>query len=281
MSVMRLLAVLSALGLARVAESANCYKVDGKLQSAQYGWKACKPEAASSPCCSGIDYCLDNGLCLNAGVVNNIITVQGCTDPSWGGDCRKYCPGSIDGNGYVAISICDGFNNACCGDAGKCCNSGDTFKLPFFTNLTHPPEESATTTQGAPNSSGTTAPSQTTPGGQSASSDAALTGQGSAATSDQALKVGLGVGVSLGALLLAAIGYSIWELRKRRAMAEEMKTMTDHGAVGVVPGPPMHQSPAPKYQPYPHSYPSELPYQQIAQLPAEVGRGELDANPTR
>jgi hypothetical protein len=94
--VLRFLAAASALGLARLAESANCYRVDGQIQDLQFGWKACNPAAvAASPCCSAADYCLDNGICLNAGVVNNVFTVQGCTDASWDGDCRKYCAGSI------------------------------------------------------------------------------------------------------------------------------------------------------------------------------------------
>ena len=93
--VLRFLAAASALGLARLARSANCFKVDGQVQDSQFGWKACNPAVAAGPCCSAVDYCLDNGLCLNAGVVNNVYTVQGCTDASWGGKCRKYCAGSI------------------------------------------------------------------------------------------------------------------------------------------------------------------------------------------
>lgn len=83
-------------------QASNCYRVDGELQDSKYGWVPCSPDRPSSPCCSGIDYCLDNGLCLNAGVVNNVFTIQGCTDPSWGGDCRKFCPGSI-GRYYLLL----------------------------------------------------------------------------------------------------------------------------------------------------------------------------------
>lgn len=60
--------------LAHIAESANCYKADGKLQDTKFGWVPCNPDLPSTLCCSGIDYSLDNGLCLNAGVVNNMYT---------------------------------------------------------------------------------------------------------------------------------------------------------------------------------------------------------------
>ena len=86
-------------------ESGKCYKVDGNLQDAKYGWVPCNPDTPSGPCCSGVDYCLDNGLCLNAGVVNNLISVQGCTHPGWGGDCQKYCPGSM-GTYALTRSVC-------------------------------------------------------------------------------------------------------------------------------------------------------------------------------
>lgn len=42
---------------------------------------------------------------------------------------------------------------------------------------------------------------------------------------DIALKVGLGVGFPLGLLLLATITYLVWELRKQKAAAEELKTI--------------------------------------------------------
>ncbi|KAK0704466.1 hypothetical protein B0H67DRAFT_350426 [Lasiosphaeris hirsuta] len=275
MAAIRFLASVSALGLAGIAESANCYKVDGKLQDTKYGWKPCNPDAAASPCCSAIDYCLDNGLCLNAGVVNNYITVQGCTDPTWGGSCRKYCAGSMDSNGYVGITICDGSNNACCGDKGTCC-SGETFPLPFFTNLKHPPksestsQDSTTTTTplALPTSSGTGSPSQTpktsSPGAPTSSDPAA------AANSDQVLKVGLGVGLPLGLLLLAIIAYLIWELRKRKAVAGDMKTMAYQTPdnVNVVLA---QQMATPRYQENPQRY--------LSELPVESERGELGLSP--
>ena len=297
--VLRFLATASALGLARLAKSANCYRVDGQIQDAQFGWKACNPAVAVGPCCSAGDYCLDNGICLNAGVVNNVYTVQGCTDASWGGDCRKYCAGSIgmcctvdfcyprnlsdadflarptDGNGYVTITICDESNNACCG-AATCCAAGGTFKLPFFTNLTHPIDESSTSTSTTSQTSPTTSAGTGGSGGSTSQTTPPGVSSTAAANSDLALKVGVGVGVPLGVLLLAAIAYLAWESRKRKAMAEEMRTMTEQASAEKAELMAQMAS-SPKYHPHsPFSaYPAELAHHDVAQLPAGSERNEL------
>jgi len=93
MAVVPLRAVVSAL--VGIANSANCYNVDGILQDADLNWRPCNPNAEISPCCNKDDYCLDNGLCLNAGSSKNLFTVQGCTDPKCGAPCQKYCSSFI------------------------------------------------------------------------------------------------------------------------------------------------------------------------------------------
>lgn len=216
------------------------------------------------------------------------------------------CPGT-DGNGYVTVTLCDGANNACCGDNGACCSDPDKlFKLPYFTNLKHPgpspdstDEDAKTVTMTVTRDLSTS--STTSPPPESASSDVPSDASSAdsqitaanAANSDQAMKVGLGVGIPLGILLLAAVGYLIWELRKKRkAMAagpggairpvyeaDSTNAMANHATMPMME---QSQSPAPKYHPYPQSFPSaELPDQTAAayQLPAEdgLGRGELDS----
>jgi hypothetical protein len=169
-----------------------------------------------------------------------------------------------DRNGYVTITICDENNNACCGDA-TCCAAGGTVKLPFFTNLTHPIGQTSPTTSATTGGSGGST-SQTTPPGVSSTA---------AANSDLALKVGVGVGVPLGVLLLAAIAYLVWESRKRKAMAEEMRTVTEQASAEKAEL--MAQMASPKY--HPHSplsaYPAELAHHDVAQLPAGSERNEL------
>ena len=89
---MSLFVALFLLGTTSAANR-SCYRANGIKQNNPWGWTACNPDLAVSPCCGGGDYCLDNGLCLNAGNTNNLYTIQGCTDPSWAAPCQRYCRG--------------------------------------------------------------------------------------------------------------------------------------------------------------------------------------------
>ncbi len=70
----------------------TCYRLDGlphsKIRTDDGDWVPCDNTARISHCCSSKDYCLENGLCLNAGA-NNYFSIQGCTDPSWPSPCVK------------------------------------------------------------------------------------------------------------------------------------------------------------------------------------------------
>ncbi|OIW32020.1 hypothetical protein CONLIGDRAFT_629717 [Coniochaeta ligniaria NRRL 30616] len=70
--------------------AATCYRLDGtpfaKIRPDDGDWVPCDASASTSSCCSVKDYCLGNGLCLDAGA-NNYFSVQGCTDASWGSPC--------------------------------------------------------------------------------------------------------------------------------------------------------------------------------------------------
>jgi hypothetical protein len=76
-----------------VAAADTCYLPSG--DKAPTGILPCSSTSsgAATHCCGGSDYCLSNGLCLNAGGSNEI-TQQGCTDKDWGKGCNKYCPNS-------------------------------------------------------------------------------------------------------------------------------------------------------------------------------------------
>lgn len=93
-----LVASLYLFGPASVA--ATCYRLDGtpfaKIRADDGDWIACDASATVSSCCSTKDYCLGNGLCLDAGA-NNYFSVQGCTDQAWGKPCitNSACKGNI------------------------------------------------------------------------------------------------------------------------------------------------------------------------------------------
>jgi hypothetical protein len=76
--------------------NSTCFRIDGTAKPAAEGWLPCNPGAAASPCCDKNDFCLSNGLCLNA-VGNNFIALQGCTSDSWEAPCNKVCNGSNAG----------------------------------------------------------------------------------------------------------------------------------------------------------------------------------------
>lgn len=85
----RLASVLATVLLAAVIPltSATCYDRSGNVRSQ---WLPCDPNASTSTCCSSNDFCMSNGLCLNAGG-NQAYTQQGCTDNKWGLPCNFYC----------------------------------------------------------------------------------------------------------------------------------------------------------------------------------------------
>lgn len=64
----------------------------------------CDATAEVSPCCSGLDFCLSNGLCLDAGS-NNGFTQQGCTSKGWDFPCRQYCPNSAGKAGTFRLML--------------------------------------------------------------------------------------------------------------------------------------------------------------------------------
>ncbi|KAH7024605.1 uncharacterized protein B0I36DRAFT_163120 [Microdochium trichocladiopsis] len=82
-----LLATATAMAILPTLATAACYDRGGKLRES---WVACNPDQPTSSCCSSSDFCMSNGLCLNAGG-NQAYTQQGCTDKKWGPPCTFYC----------------------------------------------------------------------------------------------------------------------------------------------------------------------------------------------
>src|SRR4051812_35974701 len=77
------------------AGNRTCYDPSGKAITPDVErdqWVVCNPTASISHCCKHADYCMNNGLCFDAGA-HNALSIQGCMDPGWGGSCKKVCPG--------------------------------------------------------------------------------------------------------------------------------------------------------------------------------------------
>ncbi|KAI1150292.1 hypothetical protein F4825DRAFT_452596 [Nemania diffusa] len=209
--------ILVVLLVAVTQSSATCYDTAGNEHDTFF---PCNATAEVSVCCSGSDYCLDNGLCLDTGG-DNIFTVQGCTSSTWEAPCKQYCPGlPPTQNWYQDLTLCKSIDKVsgeyCCGQNASCCDATDSYiSLPIFKSVFKAPAvaspsdtatSSSSTSSSSPSSSSTSNPSPTpSPSGKS---------------SNSSLGVGLGVGLGLGlGLLSLALAFLAWEWRKRNAIS--------------------------------------------------------------
>jgi len=78
---------LVVIHIAFVSGTTTCYNNTG---SPVPNMRVCDPDSNISTCCNLADFCLSNGLCLNAGA-NQMIEIQGCTDRTWASPCQRYC----------------------------------------------------------------------------------------------------------------------------------------------------------------------------------------------
>ncbi|KAK8128669.1 hypothetical protein PG984_009777 [Apiospora sp. TS-2023a] len=193
--------------------SGHCYKHDGTLQ--QGNWLPCNPEAKVSYCCDAYDFCMSNGLCLNA-AGNQWITSQGCTTSDW--DCDEICNSTTrgsDGEGYVWF--CSAKDSAgsvkyCCGSDNSCCNHPNLQSIPVATAVFHPPQPGVSSSISASSSTSSIHPAEPSqsPCGSNCGNDNAHT-----------LTIGLGVGIPLGLALLGGIVFLGLQFRKWTAAAHQ------------------------------------------------------------
>ncbi|PMD20531.1 hypothetical protein NA56DRAFT_704336 [Hyaloscypha hepaticicola] len=124
-----------------VSAAATCYYTDGSADNSD-DQLACDPTATVSACCGQTDYCLSNGLCLDAGA-NSLLAVQGCTDPKWSSPCHAYCPSEIQlGDTMYPCANTEpasgGSVEFCCGheatNVSTCCANGGAFSVPVGTD---------------------------------------------------------------------------------------------------------------------------------------------------
>ncbi|OJJ78579.1 uncharacterized protein ASPGLDRAFT_53508 [Aspergillus glaucus CBS 516.65] len=140
-----------------------------------------------------------NGLCMNAGHVQPYgFSRAACTDLNWGTGCPQVCIGESDNpNGGCAIIPLEANGEDttyCCnaitsnGSAAVCANKEDSFKLA-----------SGTAIQGRAYLSN-------------------LTAKDSGNNNNRDVAIGAGVGVPLGVLFLTALGWALFERKKRHAL---------------------------------------------------------------
>ncbi|KAL3470224.1 hypothetical protein BJX99DRAFT_267632 [Aspergillus californicus] len=228
-SLQTLLLQILCLGLFSVLSTATCYYPNGNPATRDVQCTS----GANSSCCGRGSICLDNGFCLSATQPFGL-SRGSCTDPKFDIDeCPKACT-DIQTNGGCDIVL---YNNT---DDGiyYCCNSivnNATGKQPTCAWDVEPfTLASARLIPGVAllddyvvrsDDTNTTAPS-TESDPECAASDTA---------SKNNAAIGAGVGVPLGVVALAAIGWALYERRKRTnhsqtAIATQPRDVPSYGA---------------------------------------------------
>ncbi|CAG8247012.1 unnamed protein product [Penicillium olsonii] len=200
-------------------------------------------DGVASHCCSSTSICLTNKLCLSMEQPYEL-SRGSCTDADWkSGSCPLgLCEKAQPGTG-VAIMLFNGTGSA----ASYCCNS-------VLTNATTG-ENMCSDVDGSPQSSFTITEGEIIPGTAALSdlvrksdksSSSVVTNTSRASTESESTKedhskevaIGAGVGVPLGVLALAAVGWALSERRKRKR-AYFQPEQSDHLAHSVQPVQPV------------------------------------------
>lgn len=193
-----------------------------KIRTDDGDWVPCDSSKSVSHCCSSKDYCLDNGLCLDAGA-NNYFSIQGCTDPSWPAgspcvtspQCKKNLRKSFPVHRSCAVTktcaLEDEYSFAfpcrmatnssfyyCCGQTADCCTNATEPDLLVFAGVTDINRP-------------TVLPDGTSSGQATATPDS-----GAQADSTRNLAIGAGVGGGVGLAVIAALVFFGCQMRKAR-----------------------------------------------------------------
>ncbi|KAI8672056.1 hypothetical protein NCS56_00667900 [Fusarium sp. Ph1] len=214
----------------------------------------CDEDAEVSACCGGSfgSICMSNKLCAggDGGIVRG-----SCTDKNWASpECPLYCLGADTGG--TDLVGCSNVTNTdtsyCCDHNANCCDNGvgrfnvypskpkpwatwnrqATEYLVVGTMYTGDPAsstaEATTTATSESSSASTTSEAATSATGEAQAPEPTEASAPGLSTGAQA---GIGVGVGVGALVVAAVIYLFWKMRKNEKAAKEAKhSPPDYGA---------------------------------------------------
>ncbi|KAL2827671.1 hypothetical protein BJY01DRAFT_135727 [Aspergillus pseudoustus] len=195
--------------------SRNCYFPSGVIAETNV---PCSGEEYTS-CCDHTDICLSNGLCLSAGQQPYTLSRGSCTNQKWDQGCPEYC-GDVNPEGGCSIvnfSFINGVSRYCCGTAiidgtQLACRDGEDFTVLTGEVLTGYALLQNITSLNAADS-----PTESSTESNSTSSSNCPTCSPCINTSDcNETTVGVGVGVPLGVIALATVGWALWERRRRK-----------------------------------------------------------------
>ncbi|OAL55167.1 hypothetical protein IQ07DRAFT_594910 [Pyrenochaeta sp. DS3sAY3a] len=255
-----------------------------------------------SVCCAVGDTCLTNGLCAKKEWINkrNWYIRDGCTDKTWQDPaCPKYC-GSIEPDRNTGLVMqCPGQDSWCCAIVGgslndwprrddintTCCSRDDltfsavkpvAYTIVGVANMVEFSTESQQPLSTIPILSTTVQTASATPADSSDIPTISGDAQQSASSAglSTGAKVGLGVGIPVALIGLAAITIIFWLRRRQNAKAGDKLSgidTTNMNGNGYVP----YQDAATKQQDS-TVYRHEVPSPHMAhELPAPTGLSEL------
>ncbi|KAK3347273.1 hypothetical protein B0T25DRAFT_584295 [Lasiosphaeria hispida] len=255
----------------------QCYYPNGRSASTDF---PCDPGVDDSPCCGGGlgSTCLTNKLC--SGPDGNIVRGS-CTSQAWSSSaCPLYClSANTGGTDLISCSnVTRSDTSYCCDHNAFCCDSG----VGRFDVVPSKPQTWATwsaaasqfvvvnplSTAAASSSPSSTLASKTsnapflttTPPGNDTTSGTPQPSQPAQGLTAGA-QAGIGVGAAVGALLIAAVVFLLWKMKKNKKLLEG-KQRTENTWPAVYPEPPKMElvGATPLRQELDGSYvPTELP----------------------
>ncbi|WEW56416.1 hypothetical protein PRK78_001859 [Emydomyces testavorans] len=189
-------------------------------------------------CCRYNDICLSNGVCMNVGHQPYTISRGSCTGRDWKSDkCPSVCRGPRDnpGGGASILDIGSSERSAkyCCngvirnGSSVRCANGDDPFPLQDGEILLgYAALSNVVSTMSA--TASRTPPARTGPPPFPGNRNNRPPSSG-----PNSVAIGVGVGVPLGVIALAAIGWVIYERRKHRRYITQEQTRYSDGSLSA------------------------------------------------
>ncbi|KAF5008000.1 hypothetical protein FDECE_5684 [Fusarium decemcellulare] len=224
------------------AQDGTCWGVDNKP------WTGNKKCPGSSACCGTDATCMPNRLCKNPGAPKDEFVRGPCAIAPYNkSKCAAICvyvAGTEESNGrFPRVKKCDD-GSFCCDNDSECCKAGRGLFLSDEGDIIDDPSQttaspSTSTKSESEQGTQTSKPAKTTSDGPQSSTDIAAEATESADTSssssdNQGVKIGLGVGIPVAAIV-AGLGAWFFFRNRRRQTGEGPEKIPELGGRAKTP----------------------------------------------
>ncbi|KAF6802037.1 hypothetical protein CMUS01_15466 [Colletotrichum musicola] len=247
-------------------DGAKCYGYSGF--EAEGEQQVCP---GSDACCGMNDTCLPNRLCKSENNRDNVLVRGPCLSTPWDrSDCAQICvfnetTGNTGFRDYVfpRVEVCG--NNAYCCRQGtaSCCDSESIPKVYLDDNgtlLAAAPSPTTSSSTSVASSTETTSSTTTTTAESSSQLEttfATTTSSSSASSEALALKVGLGVGIPLAAIVAGLATWIVLKRRRDKNNASELPAAPVYAYHDGYAGSSTYRSPSPAGRNMMHEMPAK------------------------